>query len=148
MKTVLLLFLVLFVLNLYGQDDSAYISIKQQIRKLEQGQVDALLRNDIDEMQKHWSKDYIVNNPFNKVVKASEGPIRARTLTYSSFLREIESITIHRDIVIVMGNETIVPTGSSPESGMILHRRFTNIWMNEEGKWLLVARHANVICKN
>jgi hypothetical protein len=148
MKIILLLFLFPFIANVYGQNDSGSISTKQEIRKLEQGQVNALLRNDLDEMQRHWAKDYTVNNPFNKIVKASEGPIRAGTLTYSSFLREIESITIHGETVIVMGNETVVPTGSSPESGMTLHRRFTNIWMNQGGQWLLVARHANVICKD
>ncbi len=149
MKKILLLFLFPFLVNnLYSQNDLQNVSVDQEIRKLEQGQVDALLRNDVDEMQTHWAKDYTVNNPFNKVVKASEGPIRAGTLTYSSFIREIESIIIHGETVIVMGGETIVPNDNSPESGKTIHRRFTNIWMKENGKWLMVARHANVICEN
>ena len=149
MKTILLLFLFpILVNNLYSQNDSQNVSVEQEIRKLEQGQVDALLRNDVDEMQTHWAKDYTVNNPFNKVGKASEGPIRAGTLTYSSFLREIESVLIHGETVIVMGGEIVVPNDKSPESGKTIHRRFTNIWMNENGKWLLIARQASVICEN
>lgn len=149
MNKILLLFLFSFLVNnLYSQNDSQKVSVEQEIRKLEQGQVDALLRNDIDEMQTHWSKDYTVNNPRNTVGKASEGPIRAGTRTYSSFLREIESIIIHEETVIVMGSETVVPNDKSPESGKTIHRRFTNIWMNENGNWLLVARQASVICEN
>ncbi len=149
MNKILLLFLFSFLVNnLYSQNDSQKVSVEQEIRKLEQGQVDALLRNDIDEMQTHWSKDYTVNNPRNTVGKAIEGPIRAGTRTYSSFLREIESIIIHGETVIVMGSETVVPNDKSPESGKTIHRRFTNIWMNENGNWLLVARQASVICEN
>jgi hypothetical protein len=149
MNKILLLILFSFLVNnLYGQNDSQNVSVEQEIRKLEQGQVDALLRNDVDEMQTHWSKDYTVNNPRNTVGKASEGPIRAGTRTYSSFLREIESIIIHGETVIVMGSETVVPNDNSPETGKTIHRRFTNIWMNENGNWLLVARQASVICEN
>ena len=149
MKKILLFFLFPFLVNnLYSQNDSQKVSVEQKIRKLEQGQVDALLRNDVDEMQTHWAKDYTVNNPRNTVGKASEGPIRAGTRTYSSFLREIESIIIHGETVIVMGSETVVPNDNSPESGKTIHRRFTNIWMNENGNWLLVARQASVICEN
>ena len=149
MNKILLFFLFSFLVNnLYGQNDSQNVSVEQEIRKLEQGQVDALLRNDVDEMQKHWAKDYTINNPRNKVGKASEGPIRAGTRTYSSFLREIESIIIHEGTVIVMGSETVVPNDKSPESGKTIHRRFTNVWMNENGNWLLVARQSSVICEN
>jgi len=149
MNKILLLILFSFLVNnLYGQNDAQNVSVEQEIRKLEQGQVDALLRNDVDEMQTHWSKDYTVNNPRNTVGKASEGPIRAGTRTYSSFLREIESIIIHGETVIVMGSETVVPNDNSPETGKTIHRRFTNIWMNENGNWLLVARQASVICEN
>jgi Domain of unknown function (DUF4440) len=149
MKIIVFLFLLSpLVNNLYGQIDTQNVSVEQKIRKLEQGQVDALLRNDVDEMQTHWAKDYTVNNPRNTVGKASEGPIRAGTRTYSSFIRKIEAILIHGETVIVMGNETVVPNDKSPETGTTIHRRFTNIWMNASGNWLLVARQASVICEN
>jgi hypothetical protein len=121
-------------------------SLEQKIRKLEQAQVDALLRNDIAAMETNWAKDYTVNNPFSQVVNASQGPIRAGTLTYSSFVRDIERVLIHGKTVIVMGQETIVPSGTSPDSGKTINRRFTNVWMKRNGKWLLTARQASVIC--
>lgn len=121
---------------------------EQEIRKLEQAEVDALLRNDLAAMRSNWAKDYVVNNPFNEVVDASKGPIQAGTLTYSSFIREIERVLVHGDTVIVMGRETVVPKGTSPDAGKTINRRFTNIWMKQDGKWLLTARHASVICQN
>jgi hypothetical protein len=44
------------------------------------------------------------------------------------------------DTVIVMGRETVVPKGNSPDSGKTIDRRYTNIWMKRKGKWRLVAR--------
>ena len=53
---------------------------------------------------------------------------------------------VHGDTVIVMGHETVVPKGNSPDAGKTIHRRYTNIWMKRDGRWRLVARHASVIC--
>jgi ketosteroid isomerase-like protein len=133
--------------SVLGQSAKPNRALEQTIRKLEQEEVDALLRDDLAAVQSHWAEDYTVNNPFNQVVKASRGPIRAGTLTYSSFVREIESVLIHGNTVIVMGRETVVPKGTSPDSGKPINRRYTNIWMKRKGKWLLTARHANVICQ-
>jgi ketosteroid isomerase-like protein len=146
---------LLFIVNLFAATalTSAQTAkdnrvLDRKIRELEQEEVDALLRNDMAAIEKLWAKDYTVNNPRNEVGKASEGPIRAGIRAYSSFLREIEAILIHGDTVIVMGRETVVPKGPAPDAGQTIDRRFTNIWMKQNGKWLLTARHANVICQN
>lgn len=123
-------------------------ALEQKIRKLEQAQVDALLRDDVTAMKRNWAEDYVVNNPFNEAVDASKGPIQAGTLRYSSFTREVERVLIRGEVVIVMGRERVVPKGASPDAGKTINRRFTNIWMKRKGKWLLTARHANVICPN
>ena len=122
--------------------------VEQQIRALEQTQVKLLLNGDINGMQKQWATDYVVNNPFNQVVNASAGPIRQGRLTYSSFARDIERVMIHGNTVIVMGSETVVPSGASEDAGKTIHRRFTDVWMNRNQRWLLTARHANAICEH
>jgi len=128
-----------------GQRASA--TVEQHIRGLEQTEVEALLRNDVTAVRRNWASDYVVNNPFNVVVDASKGPIQAGTLTYSSFVREIERILVHGNTVIVMGRETVVPSGASANAGETIHRRYTNVWMKRNGKWLLTARHASVVCE-
>ena len=121
-------------------------ALEQEIRTLEQVQVDALLRNDIAAMKRNWATDYVVNNPLNKVVEASKGRIASGTRTYSSFIREVERVLIHGNTVIVMGQEIVVPSGTAPDAGKTIIRRFTNIWMKRDGKWLMTARQATVIC--
>lgn len=140
--------LVSFVLISSAAGQVPTPALEQEIRKLEQAEVSALLRNDIASMRTHWATDYVVNNPLNKVVDASKGRIASGTRTYSSFIREIERVLIHDNTIIVMGQETVVPSGTTPDAGKTIIRRFTNIWMRREGKWLLTARQATVICPN
>jgi hypothetical protein len=150
MKLILIAAAFIFAVSgsVPGQSAKQNGALERKIRELEQQEVDALLRGDLAAVQANWAEDYTVNNPFNQVVKASQGPIRAGTLTYSSFVREIESVLIHGNTVIVMGRETVVPKGTSPDAGKTINRRFTNIWMKRDGKWLLTARHASVVCQN
>lgn len=120
-------------------------AVEKEIRKLEQRQVELLLHGEVAEMEKQWSKDYMVNNPFNKLVKAREGPIRNRQLTYSKFEREVEAVLVKGEVAVALGGEVVVPSGQSTDAGKTIRRRFTNVWVKEEGRWLLLARHASVI---
>ena len=129
-----------------GQSAKQHTAIEQEIRKLDLAHADAVLRGDLAALDKLWTKDFKVNNPFNEIDKADR--IRTGAVTYSSFVRVPESVLIHGDTVIVMGREEVVPKGDSPDAGKTINRRYTNIWMKRSGKWRLVARHASVICPN
>jgi hypothetical protein len=131
----------------FGHATNQNDALEQEIRHREQAQVDALLRHDIAAMKRNWAADYVVNNPFNEVVEASKGRIQSGARTYSSFVRDIERVLIHENTVIVMGQETVVPSGTASDAGKTVVRRFTNVWMMREGQWLLTARQATVICK-
>ncbi|MBC8151509.1 MAG: nuclear transport factor 2 family protein [Bacteroidetes bacterium] len=149
MKLFLLTFLIalLLVRVAMGQQPTTDKAVEQEIRRLEQGQVDYLLQGDTLAIAKQWSPDYVVNNPFNQAVNASQGPVRQGNLTYSAFTRDVEKVLIHGQTAIAMGGETVVPSGKSANAGKTIKRRFTDVWMNTTGKWLLVARHASVICQ-
>ncbi len=118
--------------------------IEKEIRRLDRAHAEAVLRGDLPAMDKIWTKDFRVNNPFNEIDKADR--IRSGALTFSSFVREPEAVLIHGDTVIVMGHETLVPKGNVPNAGKTVNRRYTNIYMKRSGQWRLIARHANVIC--
>jgi ketosteroid isomerase-like protein len=120
-------------------------AIEQEIRRLDLEHADAVLRGDLAALDKLWTRDFKVNNPFNEIDKADR--IRTGAVTYSSFIREPESVLIHGDTVIVMGREIVVPKGNSPDAGKTINRRYTNIWMKRNSKWRLVARQASVICQ-
>lgn len=126
--------------------------IEAKVRRLEADQVASLLRGDVNRMKQQWASDFTVNNPFNVIQDAASGPIQTRALEYSKFERNIEKILVHGTVVIVMGNELVVPKtapkGSSHDTSEPINRRFTNIWMRKGNRWMMIARHANVICSN
>ena len=85
----------------------------QEIRQVDAREADAVLRGDYETIDRLWAADIVVNNPFNKVVEGAKGPVRTGALTYASFERKVESVQVHGDTAIVMGNEMVVPKGSS-----------------------------------
>lgn len=129
-----------------AQSQGMAASTEQTVRALDRQEADAVLRGDFATVERLWASDLIVNNPFNQVVQGASGPIRTGALTYSSFVREVESVQVLDNTVIVMGRETVVPKDDSPDAGRTIHRRYTNVWVRRGGEWRLTARHANVIC--
>ena len=134
-----------------GQSAKQHDALEQEIRKLDLAEADAVLRGDLAALDKLWAEDFTVNSPSNQVVKGKKAEferVHSGVVKYSSFVREVESVLLHGDTVITMGLETVKPIGNAPGAGQTLRRRFTNIWMKKKGKWLLSARHANVIRQN
>lgn len=147
MKKLMIITISFFIYGSYlGAQDQ---NIEAEIRRLEKMEVQAILNKDTITLAKLWDKNYIVNSPDNVVVlpgkTAVDRPVLKRSRT--SFIREIEHIIIRGNTAITMGNETVVPTGDQPNTGQTIKRRYTNIWMKNDGEWKLVARHANVICR-
>lgn len=66
-----------------------------------------------------------------------------------SFTRNIEGIAITGDVGVVMGSEIVTPAPDSElgrlHPGRTLHRRFTNIFLWEDGRWRFLARQASVV---
>ena len=153
MKLLLLALVVICIVtgSVSGQKSKQNDALDQSIRKLELAESEAVVRSDVAALEKLWAEDFTVNNPNNQISRGRKGVIdrvRSGLLKYSSFVREIESVGFYGDTVIVIGLETIVPSGSSAAAGKTIRRRYTNIWMNRKGRWLLTVRHANVICQN
>jgi len=122
--------------------------IESEIKKLEQMEVQAVLKKDTVALLKLWDKDYVVNAPDNKINFAGKTTLDRPVLNRSrtSFTREVEQIIVRGNTVFSMGSETVVPTENQASSQPTVKRRYTNIWMKQDGSWKLVARHANVIC--
>jgi hypothetical protein len=102
-----LVFLLLQVTVVHSQ--SSPNNDEVEIRRLEAEQVEYLINGKIAEIKKDWAADFTVNNPFNVVQDAATGPIQSGVLTYSKFERNIEKVLLHYSVIIVMGNELVVP---------------------------------------
>jgi Domain of unknown function (DUF4440) len=110
-----------------------------------------VLTGDANAMRSLMHPNYMVNSPVNQIVRKdqlikllSEGKIASEAIE-----RTIEATAITGNVGIVMGRETIKPKANS-ELGLvhgvkILERRFTNVFVFEQGNWRLLARQSTVI---
>lgn len=134
-----------------GQSLKPNAALEQEIRKLDLAHADAILRRDVEALKKLIAEDAVTNHPTNKVVREREGIfelIRNGTINYSSFVRVPETFLFYKDMVVVMGNETLMLAGDAGKAGQTVRRRYTNVWMKQKGKWLLTIRHAHIVCSN
>src|SRR5262245_56487187 len=134
-----------------GQNAKQKNNREGEIRKIDLAEADAVLRNDAAAAEAFYADDIVVNNPRYTVTNGKQALlalIKAGTIHYSSFVREIETITFQGETAIVMGKETVKPDGNAPGAGQTILRRYSNIWMKRNSKWQLIARHANIVCSN
>lgn len=145
MKKLIATLLSLFILfGTYCQK----AAIEAEIRGLEEKHIQAILQKDSATLQKIWAPGFMVNSPRNIVVTGGQVErVMTGALAYSSYHFEMQQILIKENIVITMGNETVVPVMGNPKGGQTIKRRYTHIWEKENGSWILIARHANEVCQ-
>jgi ketosteroid isomerase-like protein len=153
MQLVLLAVIATFAIPgfVVGQSAKQKGALETEIRRLDHAEAEGLLHKDVPALEQLWAEDLTVNNPRNGITNGRQGVvafIRDGSIDYSSFVRDIETILFHGDTVIVMGMETVQPVGKAAFAGQTVRRRYTHFWMKRKGRWLLTARHANVICPN
>jgi len=142
-KLLLLVFLIQSIsLNIYGQK-----SKEEQIRKMEQLQVQSLLEQDSMIIQNILASDLLVNAPTNTVfdMKTVMKAFRMGYINYSSYEQQIDTIQIIDNIGIVMGLEIMKPAGLTANVGKTVKRRFTDVWMYKNKQWQMIARQATNI---
>jgi ketosteroid isomerase-like protein len=121
--------------------------VEQGVRRLNTEEADAFLHQDTKALANLWSDDLVVTNPLNKFVNKQLvlGMVESGFLVITSYDRSIEYVRVYGDTVIVAGSETVVWGGKMPNAGKTEHLRFTGVWMKQGGRWLEVARHANIV---
>ncbi|MEO6611040.1 MAG: nuclear transport factor 2 family protein [Chitinophagaceae bacterium] len=120
---------------------------ENEIRKLDNDQKEAYFRRDTLTLLKLFSPGVIINGFSNKFETLEDILIRIRKVgnDMEYYERIIEKIIFADNIAIVMGNETIKPSGIAINAGKTVKRRFTNIWMPTKKSWQLVARQSTII---
>jgi ketosteroid isomerase-like protein len=134
--------------NAQGTYETA--DLKKQIEQLDLAHADAIFKGDALSLDSLMDDEVTVNHPTNKIIKEKKellNLIRQGVISYTAFKRYPETFLFFKDMVVVMGNETVVPGNNAPNAGKTIQRRYTNIWMKKENKWKLCVRHANNICQ-
>src|SRR5256885_15135644 len=114
---------------------------EEEIRRLDDEVREAMLRSDVAALRRICSEDFVVTNPFNRVLDRQQvlEAEEAGRIKHSAYERQIESLRLHTDTAGVMGGETVV------DDGQTKNRRYTEIWRRRGGRWQVIARHANHI---
>jgi hypothetical protein len=89
----------------------------------------ALIADDRAAFTAGLASDLAVNNPQNGVsVQAATGRRNAAGLiSYTSYDRTIEYVGLRGGMVVLMGEERVVPRAGD-EAGKLVRRRFTDLW--------------------
>ncbi|HJS90687.1 MAG TPA: nuclear transport factor 2 family protein [Steroidobacteraceae bacterium] len=107
-------------------------------------EVVAILAEDLRAFGDSLAVDVIVNSPLGTINRRADtlAAFGRGFIRYSSFDRRIEYAGKLGDLVVIMGEEILAPKDMAPNAGKIVHRRFTDIWRNEQGVWRLALRQA------
>jgi hypothetical protein len=118
-----------------------------KIRKLDNEQKEAYFRRDTVALLKLFSPGVIINGFSDKFENLQDVLSRIRQVGNSMdyYDRVIEKVVFTNNTAIVMGNETIKPSGTAVNSGKTVKRRFTNIWIPNKKSWQLAARQSTII---
>jgi hypothetical protein len=121
-------------------------SWEQEVRNHEEAGRVAFLAADIDVLDRLWADELIVNSPLNIVHDKGRvlELLRTGRIRHGSYETEIEYVTRHGDVVVVMGHDTVL----GPPEGVVLRRRYTNLWQRYDGAWRMFARHAHVVSRS
>jgi hypothetical protein len=119
---------------------------EQVIRVREEEARIAFLAADIGALDELWSDDYAVNSPLQQVLPKPRvlELLAAGRIRHSAYEVEIEHMSRHGDVVVVMGRDSVL----GPPAGVLSRRRFTNVWQLQGGVWRSIARHAHVVSQS
>lgn len=118
------------------------------IRALEERVRLGVLARDTSVLREVWAPTFAVNAPINRVTPSRAAVFDLLTqglVHYSSYETTIEFLKVDGPLAVVMGAEVVRPTGKAFRAGETLHRRYTHVWRKDDGRWLLIARHASIV---
>jgi hypothetical protein len=129
----------------------ALAQTEESLRTVDAAQYAAASKPDVEALAALMLPSFIINSPSGDTGTGQRTLQRFRSgeVAHEKFTRIIERIAITNDVGIVMGREIarLAPTSidgraRGGDTGPII-RRFTNIYLWQNGKWGWLARHAS-----
>jgi hypothetical protein len=140
-------FLVLLAATAHSATDES----ESSLRAADAEQMRIIVEGDAKAQSAFMHDNYIINGPSNRILRK---PVLVDMLAHGKmasdrFERTIEGTAITGNIGIVMGSEIVRPAAGSELAekfgGRDLKRRFTNVFIFENGAWRFLARQASII---
>lgn len=121
------------------------------VRALDERERQLVATSDVAALEQLAHPNLRINAPMGRVLTREEflANLRSGRISAEQFERIPETVTISGNVATVMGRETFTPVAESELGQMYgavrLQRRYTNIYVWEDGRWRWLARHANVV---
>ncbi|HWK54305.1 MAG TPA: nuclear transport factor 2 family protein [Hyphomicrobiales bacterium] len=95
-----------------------------------------------------YSSTFVANSPGGGVVNGEQmqAAFASGNVSYADVEMKLDYAGSHGpDVVVLMGEEIVVPGAGSRNAGQRIRRRFTDIFRKENGEWRHDVRHSSVI---
>lgn len=124
-------------------DPSTVLLVDEQERQM-------VASSDVASLERLAHPNLRINAPTGRVLSREQflANVRSGAIAAEAFERTPEEVTISGNVAVVMGRETFTPVADS-ELGRAhgtrpLQRRYTNVYVWQDGRWMWLARHANI----
>ena len=127
---------------------------ESSLRAADAEQMRILVQQDATAQRQFMHPNYIINAPANRVLRKSQvvSMLAHGGMASERFERVIEGTAVTGTVGIVMGREIVKAAAASElgklHPGKTLQRRFTNVFLFENGKWRFLARQATSVGEN
>jgi hypothetical protein len=123
---------------------------ESSLRAADAEQMRIIVDGDAESQNAFMHQNYIVNGPANRVMRKAVvvDMLANGKMASEQFERTIEGTAITGNVGIVMGSEIVQPRAGSELGEKFgsgpLKRRFSNVFIFENGRWYFLARQASV----
>jgi ketosteroid isomerase-like protein len=118
-------------------DDKA----RTEVLQAETDEGDAILKGDIKTLDRLWSDELLYTNQKGELHTKAEhlAEFQSGVRKFDSYKHEDLRVHVYPDMVVVNGRSTSTVHDQGETS--IGPRRFTNVWVKQDGNWKLVVHH-------
>lgn len=121
------------------------------LRAADAEQMRIIVQEDAKAQSEFMHPNYMLNGPANAVKRKPElvAMLARGEIGSERFTRNIEGVAVTGNVGVVMGSEVVTPSPNSNlgrlHPGRTLKRRYTNVFIWEDGRWRFLARQASIV---
>ena len=147
MLAVALSALTFFAIAWRTARSAAMENAKDEVLKIEEERNQALQKNDVEALSRIYADDVVYTNATGALLTKAQhlADLKGKGLNFRSFKHDDVQVRVHGDMGIVTGISTSAvdyhgTVSSSP-------RRFMNVYVRQEGRWLCEAHVETPVAK-
>lgn len=105
----------------------------------------ALLKHDLNALNKLYAEDFVYTNPEGKLLTKAEqiASIKGSEITLEQGLSTGVKVRVYGNTAVMTGN--FIGKGNYHGNPVSINERYTAMWVKNDTTWQMVAEHANVV---